>query len=715
MALYIWGLAPTISWRDSPEFVTVVHTLGISHPAGSPTYTLLAKLLTFLPLGSIALRVNLFSALCGAWCLTCLFSLLYEYLTETPAWARLVAALSGALFLLVSASFWRFAEMAEVYTLQDGLLVVLIALLLKARQASPKAPSVHTRLYWLFAFLYGLSAGVHATMAFFLPAFTVFSALTAPHMFRSKSLAFLVFFFLLGFASYLYLPLRSLSEPIFDWSNPETFQQFLSHITDRKDAATHFTIPTEILPQQIRLYLTNLSHEFLALGIVLGLVGCLAIFAKDKSLFFLLALVYLGNVCFFVRSWKAAFGFLPSFVIFAVWIGLGVHTCLRLLATVYQRYPIRIPRVVVTTFLLGGILVTLGQAFTRHVDGANQAGNYSAELYGTQLLAQLPSDALLFSHYAWFPLLYLQHVEQRRPDLTFLAQSEILLPTHFSFLSKKRYPNITLGTSTKPVRMSPFDYFWALCRMNQNEHPLFWDADGYFQTQFDAYLLPQGLLFAFTPGQEVELTPQVLQDHRLLLTTASQRILHHTTDVEASTFLGRKLNHIGRYLKRRGRHEEAASIYQHGVSIAPQDENLRNNYGAFLLSRGKLRQAATQLSAGYEINPLNPSLNYNLGILFLDSGNAARAAHFFERTLALNDPTQQGHIYAGDMYAQLGEAYRELGRFPDARRFLHKALRLYEQPAAPAASGDGRAEKITWTQAKLQRLEQQMQERPPAR
>ena len=67
MALYIWGLAPTISWRDSPEFVTVVHTLGISHPAGSPTYTLLAKLLTFLPLGSIALRVNLFSALCGAW------------------------------------------------------------------------------------------------------------------------------------------------------------------------------------------------------------------------------------------------------------------------------------------------------------------------------------------------------------------------------------------------------------------------------------------------------------------------------------------------------------------------------------------------------------------------------------------------------------------------------------------------------------------------
>src|SRR6185295_11175830 len=79
-ALYIWGLAPTIYWRDSPEFVTAVHLLGISHPAGSPTYSLFAKPLTFLPLGSIALRVNLFSALCGALTISLLFSLLYTLL-----------------------------------------------------------------------------------------------------------------------------------------------------------------------------------------------------------------------------------------------------------------------------------------------------------------------------------------------------------------------------------------------------------------------------------------------------------------------------------------------------------------------------------------------------------------------------------------------------------------------------------------------------------
>src|SRR5215510_2179 len=122
--VYIWGISPTISWRDSPEFVTVAHTLGISHPAGSPTYALLAKPMTFFPVGSIALRVNLFSALFGALTVSLLFSLLYDVLNDVPPPVRFGASMSGALSLLVSESFWRFAEVAEVYTLQDFFIVL---------------------------------------------------------------------------------------------------------------------------------------------------------------------------------------------------------------------------------------------------------------------------------------------------------------------------------------------------------------------------------------------------------------------------------------------------------------------------------------------------------------------------------------------------------------------------------------------------------------
>ena len=174
---------------------------------------------------------------------------------------RFWTALSGALFLLVSESLWRFSEVAEVYALQDCLLVGLLTLLVRARQARTGAQPPHPALYWLCAFLYGLSAGVHATMAFFLPAFLVFLGLTAPRMLRGKGLAFLVFFFLLGFSTYLYLPIRSLSDPALDWGDTETFRQFLIHITDRKDAAFHFEMPWPKMPSQIHIYLARIIHE----------------------------------------------------------------------------------------------------------------------------------------------------------------------------------------------------------------------------------------------------------------------------------------------------------------------------------------------------------------------------------------------------------------------------------------------------------------------
>ena len=512
--VYIWGLAPTISWRDSPEFVTVVHTLGISHPAGSPTYALLAKPMTFFPIGSVPLRVNLFSALFGALTVSLLFSLLYDILEEAAQPVRFCASISGALFLLVSESFWRFAEMAEVYTLQNFFIVLLMTILLKARACHQSA---QVGLYWLFAFLYGLSAGVHATMAFFVPAFLLFIGLTAPRMFGAKGLAFLAFFFLLGFAVYLYLPIRSLGEPAFDWGDPQTFRQFLVHITDRNDSATHFTYSWWKLPHQVRIYIANLSNEFSTLGFALGLLGCIALFLRDKSLSLLFGLVFLGNVLFFIQSWTEGFGFLPSFVVFSLWIGYGVYTCFRLLALLYQRHTLRIPRVAAHAFLLAGLLITPGQTFVRHVSAANLAGDYSAALYGKQLLDQLPPDALFFSHYSWFPLLYLQHIERQRPDVTIVLQGEVFFPRHFAFLSQKRFPNIHLITSPEPVVMSTVDYFWLLCRLNEQDHPLFWDAGEEYQRILEEYLLPRGLLFEFNPSNKVEITQAVLQNHWELL------------------------------------------------------------------------------------------------------------------------------------------------------------------------------------------------------
>src|SRR2546422_761514 len=59
---YLRTLMPGIAFGDWGEMQTVPHILGISHPTGYPTYILLAWLTELVPIGSVAFRANLLSA-----------------------------------------------------------------------------------------------------------------------------------------------------------------------------------------------------------------------------------------------------------------------------------------------------------------------------------------------------------------------------------------------------------------------------------------------------------------------------------------------------------------------------------------------------------------------------------------------------------------------------------------------------------------------------
>ena len=86
--VYLSTLSPTIFYRDTPELVDTAFTLGISHPEGFPIYNLMAKAVTFFPMGSIPFKVNLFSSLMG-----CL-AILALYITSV-AFLRVMAGPEG--------------------------------------------------------------------------------------------------------------------------------------------------------------------------------------------------------------------------------------------------------------------------------------------------------------------------------------------------------------------------------------------------------------------------------------------------------------------------------------------------------------------------------------------------------------------------------------------------------------------------------------------
>ena len=88
--LYAATSPRSVALEDDGLFVLSSYFLGIEHPPGYPLFTLLGKLSTLLPVGSVAYRVHLLSALFGA--LTCaLLWLCARQLVEGRAAAYLAA------------------------------------------------------------------------------------------------------------------------------------------------------------------------------------------------------------------------------------------------------------------------------------------------------------------------------------------------------------------------------------------------------------------------------------------------------------------------------------------------------------------------------------------------------------------------------------------------------------------------------------------------
>ncbi|MBK9054282.1 MAG: DUF2723 domain-containing protein [Chloroflexi bacterium] len=66
LILYLLTLGRTVGKADTFEFQVVAPQLGIAHPTGYPLYLLLGKLWTLIPIGSVAWRLNLGTALYAA-------------------------------------------------------------------------------------------------------------------------------------------------------------------------------------------------------------------------------------------------------------------------------------------------------------------------------------------------------------------------------------------------------------------------------------------------------------------------------------------------------------------------------------------------------------------------------------------------------------------------------------------------------------------------
>jgi tetratricopeptide (TPR) repeat protein len=398
-AVYAAGACPTIYVGDSGELVTAVHLLGIPHPTGYPLYVLLGKLWTLLlPFGGVAWRMSLFSAACAAAACALLFLLLRRRAGVHPA-----AALLAALLLAFAPSFWGEANVQRVYAL--NALFVVLATWAAWRWYDERS----ARALALAAFLCGLGASNHTFLAVQALALAIFALSVEPALLRRpREILLAGAALLVGLLPYLYLPLRSRSDPLLDWGDPETLDRFLGVIL-RRDFWDRAWIegPADLVPI-LADWARSLVLESAWLAPGLALLALAAARGRRWPVSFAL-LVLLGNVFSVALHGSRSDLFIwhryyiPSYAMLALLAGLGGQVLLERLPRPARLLPLALP-----LFLL----VTGWSAFDR--------SRYRvAEAFASEVLRSLPPGAHLSASddNVLFALIYLHLVEGRRPDV----------------------------------------------------------------------------------------------------------------------------------------------------------------------------------------------------------------------------------------------------------------------------------------------------------
>ncbi len=201
LAVYAPTVARDLSWAnaatDGGDLITASYTLGIPHPPGYPTYVVLGKLFSLAPLGTVAFRYNLFSAVCAAAAAGLLAAAIRAQWGErVPQMGAAAAALSLAFLPLV----WSQAVVAEVYSLNLLLVAAWLLCFVRGRAGGS-------------GLLLGLAITAHPTSLLLLPA-----ALLGAGASRARLLAGLG----VGLLPLLLLPWLAGGQSPVVWGAPDT-------------------------------------------------------------------------------------------------------------------------------------------------------------------------------------------------------------------------------------------------------------------------------------------------------------------------------------------------------------------------------------------------------------------------------------------------------------------------------------------------------------
>ena len=421
LVFYLWSLAPSVLWGDDAFFQRSAFDGTLPRDGGGHwLWFVLARAIVQLPVGEVAYRVNLLSGLAAV----ITVGLLYG--AGRALRLSEMASAAAALSLGVAHTFWMHAVRAEVYTIFTALLGLELILVFKWTQDR----------FWPLPValgLFGLTLLGHQMAVLLLPAIG-WLLLRQIRWLSPAGIAVALGAFLVGLVPAALV----IHQQIAAADAVQSFVLYFTH-SGRDFGVSMFNYGLGQLPRDAALWLGFLGLQFPSPAFVVGGLALVSLrhWITDAR-WQMLAVLYLTDTVFAFSYRVNDFYvfYLPSYVAFALFIGLGWDTLTQ------SRRHLAAPRVqigLLVSVVALPPLVYLALATTfasldlnplqiRELPGREpnrfflwpgKEGYFGAHDYGTELLAGLPPQSTLIADYTPYQtLLYLQTVERQRPDVT---------------------------------------------------------------------------------------------------------------------------------------------------------------------------------------------------------------------------------------------------------------------------------------------------------
>jgi len=438
---YLKTLAPTVLYYEPTKFPDSVVLqiqailLGIPHTTGYPTWVMLTHLFTYLPVGDLAYRINLSSAVFAA------TTVLLVYLLCLRLTKCVVPSCVAALLFGLSRDFWSQAVITEVYALNALFVALVIFALLIWRDTRDD------RHLLLASFSMGLSLTNHLTSGLLLPAGVLFVGLVDRRKPRDLRLTLKgAALFLIALTPYLYLPIRASMHPPLNREAPNDLGSFFELVSGAGFADRMFVYgPAELAGRAQQYFSDHLAHQFFFVpSLLLASAGVVYLLLRDRPALAMLMFLYLGwLVCALEYGIRDVYVFyIPTYLVLCVFAGAGVVAVLEGAGTLTLRSPAKLWRAALIGVTAVVLVLPFGGVGQRY-KAVDQSQDYTGRRTIECVAQKTQRGATVLQHRSL--LHYMTLVEGRRRDLnvvevfspgTWAARSERWVKESQQYLAK---------------------------------------------------------------------------------------------------------------------------------------------------------------------------------------------------------------------------------------------------------------------------------------